>query len=323
MAISILNTTYQSSTGTTNIISIPATTVDSTLIVLVSFVDPDGGTNGINYIQDNEVDPSKYILASGATGNISNQYNAIAYRTVCPAGLTTLSVFILNSASPFHVTVIEASGINKVSPLETSTVHTDTVTTSNPTATSITTAFTNALFVGTGISTQTNWSSLLNSWIKISGGASPTRFLQGYIIGSSTQTMVVNRSNNNSQTYIISEASFNPTATTFTLDLNDSLVTDDVLDNAADFVTSYADGVSLSEAFSASLTTLEHFKSLFDTLTLGVTITFVAGYIRLLQDSAELTDSITFVHDIFRTKSDTIRLQDWLSIKKIGSDWGE
>lgn len=324
MAISILSTTHNDiiTAGSSGSVSIPATTVGSTLIVLISIHAGNSGFPPVSDIEDDE-NIGGYTRITSAAGKVVPsfaEYNEIYYRSSVPAGLTTINVFLNISNIRLYVTVIEASGVNTASPVETSNFKSATATTSNPKGTSITTAFTNALFVGTGTSTTSTWSGLNNSWTRVDGGSSD--HAQGYKIASGSQQMSIN-SSNVSQTYCVSTAIFNPTANAYTLSLSETTTLADTDLNEADYTRSLSDSFSLADAFDGVLSTLAHFKTLMDSVTLSVTIALVATYIRSLQETLLVIDSITFVHNIFRTKTDEVRLQDWLSIKKTTGNWGD
>ncbi len=331
MAISVLNTTFHkvSTSGNVNTVSIPATSVGSTLIVLISF--KSGAGNSISGISDDRgFDDGTnfyYHAATGATGSGSSGtviYNAIWYTVGVPAGLTTVNVYHSNSSITSYVTVIEATGVNTTSPLETSNIKTTTATTTNPVGNATSTAFTNALFVGTGVTTLNSggqWTTVNNSWTKVNTDTNIDH-AQAYKIGSSSQTLSIN-SVNASQTYLASTAVFNPTANNYTLSLTEGVTSGDSLGNAAAFVVGKTETINLSAFVDLILGSGTRFKNLFDTVTLASSVTTVYQAYRILTDEIATNDSVAFQHNAFRNLTELVRLQDWISLKRFGSNWGD
>jgi len=326
MAISILNVTHHdaATSGNTNTISIPSTSVGSTLIVLVSTICSGQGFPNVDNVQDDEAIYGSYTSIAGARSTSTPSFQIstdIFYRAGVPAGLTTVNVYYSYNSLTSHASVIEVSGVNVASPVETSNVKTTTATTNNPVGNATTTAFTNALFVGLGITTTNNMNTLNNSWTR--ANTEITTHKQGYLIASGTTTMSINNTTSNSQTYKIATAVFNPTANTYTLTLTDSITPDSAIVPAASFIISKIESLTLSDSLGLILSTLNHFKTLFDTLVLSDSFSAVITFIRSLQETIVLTDSVTFVHESFRTLTDTVHLNDWLGIKRSGNHWGD
>ncbi len=325
MAISILNQTSASLNQASYTMSIPATTAGSTLIICVTTI---GGTNNnFNGAVDNGQMFPYYDVATTGTRTDSGvmRQSHIVYRSNVQAGVNTVYIVPVYGdgahAMNLYATVFEVAGVNYVSPLENANTRVVTTTGNTTSGNAATTAFTNAFFPACAIRTSSAQMGVATNAFSLDFRVNSASTVHAHKIASGSQTLVVDHSFG-TQGSVISIAAFNPSANAYTLDLDDSISTDDTLGNAADFVSSLSDSTTLSEMFSASLTTLEHFKTLLDTLVLGVTISFVTSYLRLLQDEVILTDEIAFVNNTFRTLNDTVTMNDWLSIKKISDDWG-
>lgn len=319
MAISILNTVTGSDTGPAPYdltLSVPATTAASTLIVIIT------SSSVITRIDDS-TGTNTFTEVTGATCGLfpSSGVFSIWYRDNVPAGITSVTII---SSSPNYASYIEASGINHITPLETSNSKVSvfdptpvTVVTGN----SLSTAYTDALFIGGGRNVQNSdtWGTANNGWTKVNtlNGLGQAHV---YKIGSGSQQVSINKTSSNNR-YCIGTASFNPTATTYTLDLDDSItVPDNTTENDTEIVKS--DTFSLSDFIDLILSTNSHFRSLVDSLVVADSISAVLASFRTFQDSVLVEDVITFIKDSQFSLSDIIRVQDWLGIKKDSDPWG-
>lgn len=323
MAISVLNVTHHDGApgGGSNLhtISIPATTAGSTLIVLVGV-----SNSTLLTIGDDEGNVGQYLQGANCSVSASAIQSSVNYRANCPAGLTFVNVYTSANGRQTKVSVYEVAGINAITPFEAAVNNSGTAA-SGPwyESSTLTTAFTNAFFVVIDMQGTGTLGNFFNS--PFYGTENPdnssSTHIMGYYTGSGGVKARANKSTP-SATYAMVVACFNPTPNAYTLGLSDSVTTDDGLDNAAAFIKALAEGVTLTDVVDATLSTHEHFKTLTDTATLGVTIATVAAYNRVIQDQFSVLDEITFVKDIFRTKTDSVRIADWLSIKKTPGNWG-
>ena len=84
------------------------------------------------------------------------------------------------------------------------------------------------------------------------------------------------------------------------------------------------DTFTLSDLVDALLNGNERFRSNSEMLTTSDIILFLSTFVRVFQETTLLLDSLTFMNQFVRTLAmETIRIQDWCSVKKTNSTrWG-
>jgi hypothetical protein len=154
MAISILHTTTASITNASFNVTIPATTAGSCIIVSVTTVAGSGPANSVLEVVDN-INPSIYFqTATGSRANdggIGRTCNVFYFPNTV-SGVTIVSVIPLNGTGMnMYCTIYEAAGVAVSSPLENNAVASGTDSTTTTTGPTLSTAFTNSLFISPGV----------------------------------------------------------------------------------------------------------------------------------------------------------------------------
>lgn len=329
MAISILNSSGGEFTNSSNVVTIPATTAGSTLIVAsLTRCGTGASANYIVSVTDNDGSNPTYSLV------INNRFRDdggtrraidLQYRAGVPAGITQVTANVNNgNGMNMTILVLEVSGVNVISPLEgfNTREFNDVGSQSTSDGTTLTTAFTNALFVGLGIRTTTGSNTSGNGFatdLNFSAGSSAG--CEGSLIASTSATYRMNHPFQTGQGNMIGIASFNPTPNSFTLSLSDSITPSDALAEEADYQRDLSDGFSITDMIDNILSSNTHFKTVLDTIVTADSLTKVWSAFALLPEAFTLTDNISFIKETQRTLSDNINIQDWMGTKKNSQPW--